>query len=99
MLEMASNFILGNKNQESANPLLKSIAKAPTSISPQQTLETGVQYSDKDLITIAESLPASTLNTLKNLSFDKYEQVIKQQIPNISKESIKRSREILEAML
>ena len=87
------------KIQEMNMNLVKMIALHDNKHEQHEKVEDNLKDDYKDLITIAESLPSNTLNTLKNLSFDKYEQVIKQQIPNISKESIKRSREILEAML
>jgi len=98
MLDIASNWIL-NKNQ-TPSFINKGISDTPvTSGSPALALESGVCYSDSDLITLAESLPKGAISSLKQLSFNKFAEVIKAQVPNISDESVKRSRDILEAML
>ena len=72
----------------------------PTQSEPQTklNLESGVQYSDSDLIEMAQKIPSPVIDQLKSASFEVFSNIIKSQIPNISQESLKRSREILEQM-
>ena len=95
LLEVGMN-LFAPKSKESS-PLLTSATKTP-STDAQTTLESGVQYSDSQLMTIAEGLGSSTIKKLKGLAFDEFAKVVKSQIPNISDTSIKRSREIIEVM-
>jgi len=97
LIETAINIFAPKSQPQLANYLTPSKNNATTD-AEQTTLESGVLYSDNQLMTIAESLGSSTIKQLKGLAFDKFAEVVKSQIPNISETSIKRSREIIEVM-
>lgn len=98
IIGMVGNMFLGNQsmtpNSASSIPVIPQKAVKEH----QSTLETGVRYSDSDLMSMAENIPSPIIQQLKNMAFDKFSEVIKTQLPDISNESIQRSKEILEAM-
>jgi len=67
----------------------------PASTENQTQLESGVQYSDDDLISMTKSLSPIIIQQLKSLSIEKFGEVVKQQMPKISESSIIRAKEII----
>jgi len=98
LLEVGMNLFSGKSQTQNNSPLLNQSTPNTPSIEQQTQLETGVQYSDDQLINIAQSLGSATIQKLKSLAYDKFAEVVKSQVPNISETSIKRSREIIEVM-
>ena len=64
----------------------------------QKKLDTSTQYSDDELIQLAQSLPKQHLNHLKRLNDEDFRKILKSQIPDISNTGILRSREIINSM-
>jgi len=107
IIEAVTQLFMGNKSKNS-QALLSTFATNPQrsgiptrnhtsdkspSLSPR--MESGVLYSDSDLIQLAQSLPSKVVDELKSMESEKFTQTIKTQLPDISLTSIERARQIL----
>lgn len=96
IINLAMEYIVPKSN----GPKTSSIGAIGNQNIEQQTkLESGIRYSDDKLISVAQSLPPTIIQQLQKMSMDKFSEIIKSQIPNISDESIKRSRDIIESFV
>lgn len=98
MIDMAANFILKPKGvsaHSAGSPLLANTQ----GLAQASTLESGLEYSDNDLIQLAQSLPTDTLKQLGGLDLANFSKAIKSQIPKISETSVKRAMEIVGTMV
>ena len=89
-------------SDSSVGSLSNKSASEPLNNSDKQrkltNLESGIQYSDADLISIAQTLPPETMQLLKGMAKEQFAEVLKSQVSNISDESIERARTIMEMM-
>jgi hypothetical protein len=96
ILDVAMNFFAPNQNNSHMSTPQMATSQTHLDTGVQTQLESGVQYSDDQIIGVFDAMPPSMIQYLKGVGQAKVTELIKSKVPNISEESIKRSHEILE---
>lgn len=96
MIDMAMSFLNPNYRPQSIGNTTGHNTPQNPPLELQTTLESGVKYSDNQLLELVNNIPAPVREQLKNLAYDKFTSVVKGQLPDISEESLKRGHEILK---